>query len=206
MPEWFTPLLRVLVAIPSFGNRSTRKTSCQRSETARAIAHPITPPPIIRMLAWSMNSGYRKMVRLEIRTLEASRFCLQRPQKLLIAADGIKERIAGHQPRLRPVVHRIRSLLVRLISIPPQRGRSMQAILVDGIEINMKRRELLLVVLVVARNACHRFEASVGRRFPLPHHFNNGMPAGNLDVFLALARRARRAHFIVHAAARANNR
>ena len=32
MPEWLTPLLRVLVAMPSFGNCSTRKTSCQRSE------------------------------------------------------------------------------------------------------------------------------------------------------------------------------
>src|SRR6267154_6053569 len=60
MPEWFTPLLRVLVAIPSFGYCSTRNTSCHRFETALAIAHPITPPPIIRMLAWSMNSEYRK--------------------------------------------------------------------------------------------------------------------------------------------------
>src|SRR5229473_515491 len=60
MPEWFTPLLRVLVAMPSFGNCSTRKTSCQRFDMALAMAQPITPPPMIRMLAWSMNSEYRK--------------------------------------------------------------------------------------------------------------------------------------------------
>src|SRR5882672_4627302 len=53
MPEWLTPLLRVLVAMPSLGYCSTRKTSCQRCETAWAMAQPTTPPPIIKMLAWS---------------------------------------------------------------------------------------------------------------------------------------------------------
>src|ERR1700687_1596346 len=55
MPEWMTPLLRVLVAMPSLGFCSTRKTSWERWETAWAMAQPITPPPMIRMLAWSMG-------------------------------------------------------------------------------------------------------------------------------------------------------
>src|SRR5713101_994453 len=61
MPEWITPLLRVLVAMPTLGNCSTRKTSCQRFETASAIAQPMTPPLIIRMLAGSMKTEYRKV-------------------------------------------------------------------------------------------------------------------------------------------------
>src|SRR6266852_659478 len=55
MPEWITPLFRVLVAMPSFGFCSTRNTSSHRCETACAIAQPITPPPIIRMFAWSIK-------------------------------------------------------------------------------------------------------------------------------------------------------
>src|SRR5882762_4906531 len=75
MPEWFTPLLRVLVAIPSLGNFSTRNTSCQRFDTALAMAHPMTPPPTIKMLAWSMKSEYRKY-KEEKRKLLARKFGL----------------------------------------------------------------------------------------------------------------------------------
>jgi len=45
-------LLRVLVAMPA-SEIARQKKSCQRSETARAMAQPITPPPMIRILAWS---------------------------------------------------------------------------------------------------------------------------------------------------------
>src|SRR5712664_3652869 len=48
--------VREPVAIPSLGNFSTRNTSCHRFDTASAMAQPMTPPPIIKMLAWSMNS------------------------------------------------------------------------------------------------------------------------------------------------------
>src|SRR5229473_2288617 len=50
-----TPLLRVLVAIPTLGNCSTRNTSSQRRDAAHAIAHPTTPPPMIRMFARSIT-------------------------------------------------------------------------------------------------------------------------------------------------------
>src|ERR1700691_1527990 len=53
MPEWITPLLRVLAPMPSRGICSTRNTSLQRRETARATAHPTTPPPMIKMFARS---------------------------------------------------------------------------------------------------------------------------------------------------------
>src|SRR5258708_25607240 len=53
MPEWMTPLLRVLAPIPNFGICSARKTSLQRCDTARATAQPTTPPPIITMFARS---------------------------------------------------------------------------------------------------------------------------------------------------------
>src|SRR5216684_3651447 len=180
MPEWFTPLLRVLVAIPSFGYCSTRNTSCQRFETALAIAQPITPPPIIRMLAWSINPFYSCALFMDI--------------------DFIEKRFAFDEARLCAVVNRIHRVLLFLVMIAPERGRAMEAIFVQSVEKNVKGREFSLVVFVVARDARHRFEARVGRRFALAHHFDNGVPAGNLDVFLALASRTRRAHFIVHAA------
>src|SRR5216684_6813168 len=97
-------------------------------------------------------------------------------------------------------MHGVSSLFVCFIAIAPERSRAVCPILVDGVEIEMKGSEFLLVILVVARHSSHRFEARVGRRFALAHHFDNGVPAGNLDVFLALASRTRRAHFIVHAA------
>jgi hypothetical protein len=53
MPEWITPLLRVLAPIPNFGICSTRKTSLQRRDTARATAQPTTPPPMMTMFARS---------------------------------------------------------------------------------------------------------------------------------------------------------
>src|ERR1700688_1040615 len=54
MPEWITPLLRVLAPMPSLGVCSTRNTSLQRCETTRATAQPTTPPPMMTMLARSM--------------------------------------------------------------------------------------------------------------------------------------------------------
>src|SRR5260370_12513244 len=86
MPEWSTPLLRVLVAIPSLGNCSTRKTSCQRFETASAMAQPITPPPMIRMLAWSMNSEYRKWKKENRKIVRLEAFCSwkQNPEDLAL--------------------------------------------------------------------------------------------------------------------------
>src|SRR5882762_4110824 len=245
MPEWFTPLLRVLVAIPSLGNFSTRNTSCQRFDTALAMAHPMTPPPIIKMLAWSMNSEYRKY-KEEKRKLLAGKFGLPiilvvystvvsrkyfeivsavcfrsatsvlsvnsalsifpMPSRLLVPTNCVKERRARHQPRLASVMHRVRSLFACFIPIAPQRSGAMRPVLVDRVEVNVKRPELLLVVLVVACHSPHGFKAGVRRRFALAHHFDDGVPARNLDVLLALAGRACRPHFIVHAAARPNDR
>src|SRR6266851_1734883 len=186
MPEWFTPLLRVLVAIPSLGNCSTRKTSCQRLETALAMAQPITPPPIIRMLAWSINPFYSCALFMDI--------------------NFIEKRFAFDEARLRAIVNRIHRVLFFLVMIAPERGRAVDTVFVQRVEKNVKGREFSLVVFVVARDARHRFEARVCRRFALAHHFDDGMATGNLDVFLALARRTRRAHFIVHAATCANDR
>ena len=58
MPEWITPLLRVLAPVPSLGICSTRNTSLQRCETARATAQPTTPPPMITIFARSILKEY----------------------------------------------------------------------------------------------------------------------------------------------------
>src|SRR5271168_44544 len=111
MPECTTPLLRELVAIPSLGFCSTRKTSCQRADTARAIAQPTTPPPIIRMFAWSINLFY--------------------PRGLSMRIDFIEKRFALGQPCLRPVVHRIDRVLLRLIMIAPERRRAVHSVFIQ---------------------------------------------------------------------------
>src|SRR6266403_989520 len=168
IPEWFTPLLRVLVAMPSFGNCSTRKTSCHFFETASAIAHPITPPPMIRIFAWSINPFF--------------------PCALSVSIDFIEKRFAFNEPRLRAVMHRVHRVLLFLVVIAPKRCRTVHAVLVQRVEENVKRRELLLVAVVIAGDARQRFKARLLGRFPAPHHFNNRVPAGNLDVFLAFPR------------------
>src|ERR1700722_1147860 len=53
MPECMTPLLRVLVAIPTLGNCSSTKTSGMRAESSRAMAQPTTPPPMMTTFARS---------------------------------------------------------------------------------------------------------------------------------------------------------
>src|SRR5216684_4027320 len=186
MPEWFTPLLRVLVAIPSLGNCSTRKTSCQRLETALAMAQPITPPPIIRMLAWSINPFYSCALFMDI--------------------NFIEKRFAFDEARLRAIVNRIHRVLFFLVMIAPERGRAVDTVFVQRVEKNVKGREFLLVVVVISGDASKRLKTRLLRRLPVAHHFNDGVPAGNLDVFLALARRTCRPHFIVHAATRASCR
>src|SRR5690348_548471 len=133
MPEWMTPLFRELVAIPSFGFCSTRKTSCQRAETALAIAQPTTPPPMIRILAWSMNLFY--------------------PGPLPVDIDFIEERFAFGKPRFRPVVHRVYGMLLFFIMVSPERCRSVRSILIQRIKENMERREFFLVVVVIVRDA-----------------------------------------------------
>src|SRR5208282_3573685 len=120
MPECTTPLLRELVAIPSLGFCSTRKTSPHRAETARAIAQPTTPPPIIRMFAWSMNLFYSLALSIRI--------------------DFVEERFALGKSRLRPVVNRVNRVPLFRVMVAPQRSRAVHAVLIQRIKENLKRR------------------------------------------------------------------
>src|SRR5579859_5180248 len=139
MPEWITPLLRELVAIPSFGFCSTRKTSCQRAETARAMAQPTTPPPIIKMLAWSIRPFY--------------------PRALSMHIDFIEECLAFRKPGLCSVVNCVDRMLFFFIMISPERCRAVRAVLIQRIKENVERRELFLVVVVIMSHARQRLKA-----------------------------------------------
>src|ERR1700738_387956 len=97
-----TPLLRVLVAMPSLGNCSTRKTSCHSRESASAIAQPRRPPPMMRMLVWSMGTDC---------SLKSLGF---------LAADFVEEGFAGHQASLGAVVNCIGSILRSFVAVAPQ--------------------------------------------------------------------------------------
>src|SRR5258708_25652579 len=122
MPEWFTPLLRVLVAMPSFGNCSTRKTSCQRPETARAMAQPTTPPPIIRMLAWSMHSEYRNQKK-ENRKIVGPRNQLAEESSLARVCTSHQSRpVTSHQSPCSFIDRR--QLRQRTACMPPAATRS----------------------------------------------------------------------------------
>src|SRR5580658_7237358 len=136
MPECTTPLLRELVAIPSLGFCSTTKTSCQRAETARAMAQPTTPPPMIRILAWSMNLFY--------------------PRTSSMGIDFVEERFALRQPRLRSIVHRINRVLRLLVMITPERSCAVHPILIQRVKENVKCRQLFLVVVIIPRDSRQR--------------------------------------------------
>src|SRR5216683_2023622 len=169
MPEWITPLFRVLVAMPSFGFCSTRNTSSHRCETACAIAQPITPPPIIRMFAWSMKKSRR---------FSASLFPYFLTSFLLLTAPHFIEiRLALRKLRFASIVHCVLRPLAHLISVSPQRSASVGAVFVQRVEVNVECPQFFLVIFVVARDARQRFQARIRRRFSLPHHFNDGVAA-----------------------------
>src|SRR5260370_4469404 len=118
---------------------------------------------------------------------------------LFRAPNLIEIRLALHKLCLAAIMHRILRALARFISVAPQRSASVNAILVERVEIDVKCSQFLLVVFVVARASRQRLHARVARRFPLPHHLDDGVPARNLDIFLALAGRAPPSHLIARA-------
>src|SRR5271163_820150 len=180
-----TPLFRELVAMPSLGFCSTRKTSPHRAETARAIAQPTTPPPMMSMLAWSMIPFYPRVLSMRINFVEVG--------------------FAFDKARLRPVVNRINRMPFFFVMILPKRSSSMLAVFIQRVKENVKGRKFLLVAVVVVRDARERLKACILGRLSAPHHFHNRVPARDLDVLLAFSGRARGSHFVVHKAARANN-
>src|ERR1700693_5497868 len=103
----------------------------------------------------------------------------------------VEKRYRFHQPGLGPIMHRVVGVFVFVVPRAPQRSSSMLAVFIYGIEKYVKGGEFFLVVLVIVRPAAHGFEARVRRRFAAAHHFHDGVPAGNFDVLLALARGAR---------------
>ena len=88
----------------------------------------------------------------------------------------------------------------------PQNSASVQAILIKGVELYVEFGEARFVILEIVRDAAQRFLARVRGRHPLAHHFHDGVRAADADVFFAQARRAGRAHFVIHEISRADHR
>src|SRR5271167_3064292 len=126
MPEWMTPLLRLLVAMPNLGNCSIRKRSGQRRESASAMAQPTTPPPMIKMLTWSIPY--------------AEDFCGTFTTRVLtfLMADFIEESLARFEVRLGAVVHGKLSAFGGLVAIFPERGTAVFALFIQGVEIKVE--------------------------------------------------------------------
>ena len=70
----------------------------------------------------------------------------------------------------------------------------------------MKRRQLLLISVVISHHAPQRLQASIRWLHALAHHLHNRMPAADLDILLALARGSGAAHIAIHIEPRANHR
>src|ERR1700732_5287590 len=96
-----TPLLRVLVAMPTRGKRSTTNTSCHFVESSAATAQPTTPPPIIKILTSSMR------VNFVVRIILSLGRCARR--------NLVEKRYRFHQAGLGPVMHRVVGVLVFVV-------------------------------------------------------------------------------------------
>src|ERR1700688_3585062 len=109
--------------MPSLGFCSTKNTSSHRCETACAIAHPITPPPTIKMLARSIKESRRPRVFRYVVTSLRHYFAF------LPASHLIEKRFALHQLRLTPVMHGVLRALPCFVSVAPQRSAPVHSIL-----------------------------------------------------------------------------
>src|SRR6266852_7660373 len=94
------------------------------------------------------------------------------------------------------------TLVVRVL---PKRGGAVHAVFVERVKKDVEGGEFLLVVVVVVRDAGHGFEAGVGGRHAFAHHFDDGVAAGDFDVFFAFPCGAGGADFVIDAAARADD-
>src|SRR6266849_1619991 len=93
-----------------------------------------------------------------------------------------------------------------VVGVLPKRAGAVRAVLVQRVGEDVEGGELLFVVVVVAGDAGHGFEAGVGGRHAFAHHFDDGVAAGDFDVFFAFAGGAGGADFVVDAAAGADDR
>src|SRR5271155_1329651 len=171
MPEWITPLLRGLVDIPSFGNCSTRKTSCQRCDRAAAMAQPTTPPPMIRTSTLSMTLQ---------NTSERTGW-----QLILLVANFIEEILAGFQARFGTVMNGDMRDAVSIAGGLPKRRSAVLTIFVEGIVGKLEGAEFLFVSVVITHNPAEHFKASVRRFRASSHQLHRRVAAGNFDIFLA---------------------
>src|SRR5229473_3444666 len=92
-----------------------------------------------------------------------------------------------------------------VVGVLPKRGGAVRAVFVQRVEKDVEGGELLFVVVVVVRDAGHGFEAGVGGRHAFAHHFDDGVAAGDFDVFFAFPCGAGGADFVIDAAARADD-
>src|SRR5260370_32442513 len=94
------------------------------------------------------------------------------------------------------------TLVVRVL---PKRSGAVDTVFAQRVKKDVEGGELLFVVVVVAGDAGHGFEAGVGGRHAFAHHFNDRVAAGDFDVFFAFAGGASSADFVIDAAARADD-
>src|SRR5712664_2407798 len=92
-----------------------------------------------------------------------------------------------------------------VVGVLPKRGGAVHAVFVQRVKENVEGGEFLFVVVVVAGDAGHGFEAGVSGRHAFAHHFDDGVAAGDFDVFFAFAGGAGSADFVVDAAAGADD-
>src|SRR6202521_5296718 len=127
-------------------------------------------------------------------------------RETLVADGGFVEiGDAIDEVRFRPVVNGVGRAATLVVRVLPKRGGAVDAVFVERVKKDVEGGELLFVVVVVACDAGHSFEAGIGGRHALAHHFDDGVAAGDLDVFFAFAGGAGGADFVIDAAAGADD-
>ncbi len=96
---------------------------------------------------------------------------------------------------------------VRLfLGIPlPQRDAGVGAIFAEDIVGHVDELEFAHIIVVIAHDALERVHASFERRHAAAHVFDDSVGAGDFDVLLAAARRARRAYILIGVASGADD-
>src|SRR5258708_15099050 len=125
-------------------------------------------------------------------------FTVHRPPLLLISPHLIKKRPTRLQPAPRRIAHPKLRHFPRLIPVLPERRRPKLPILIHRVIIQMKRRQLFLVPVVISSHPPQRLQARVDTPHPLPHHLHIVCRLLLLKKNLAFSRRPRPPHISIH--------
>src|ERR1700722_7247540 len=88
----------------------------------------------------------------------------------------------------------------------PKRNSGVSSIFAQNVIRHISELQLIHISVIVADDTLQSIQPGFNRRHAVPHVFDNGVGARDLNVFFSAAGGARRAHILIGVAASANNR